>query len=318
MYFPISGVEVNPLIPPLAAFLISAVTSPAGISGSFLLLPFQISYLNFTSPAVSPTNLIFNIVSTPGGLYSFIKEGRMVWPITWVMTAGTIPGVIIGSWLRITKLQDPKVFKLFLGIVMLYLGIVLTLDLLGISIKNTPNSKDEQSPKKFLDINKSFMENCNQPGDLTRVTNKSFSLKKIEYCFMGNTYSCNTSKLFAIALFIGLAGGIYGIGGGALISPFLVSMLSLPVYSIAGVALACNLVNSITGVAVFSLFALSPAIASANISPDWALGILFGTGGLLGTYAGAKAQKYIKEKYIRITIAIIVNLLAISYIMQFF
>ena len=32
-----------------------------GVSGAFLLLPFQVSVLGFTSPAVSPTNLIFNI-----------------------------------------------------------------------------------------------------------------------------------------------------------------------------------------------------------------------------------------------------------------
>lgn len=318
MFFPISGIEVNPIIPPLVAFFISAITSPAGISGSFILLPFQVSYLGFTSPAVSPTNLIYNIVAIPGGLYSFIKEDRMVWPITWVMSAGTIPGVIIGSWLRVSKFQDPKIFKMLLGIVMLYLGIMLTLDLFGVLTKNTVNSIDEQTSKKFLDIEKKNINNFNQPGEFTKVTSKNFSLKKIEYFFMGNVYSCNTLKLIVIALFIGLVGGIYGIGGGALITPFLVSMLSLPIYSIAGAALVCNLINSVTGVIVFSLLELSPAVSSVNVSPDWPLGILFGVGGLLGTYAGARAQKHIKEKYIKTVMAIIVITLAISYIFQFF
>ena len=68
LYFPISGVEANPLVLLLAAFVISLLTSPAGVSGAFLLLPFQVSVLSFTSPAVSPTNLIYNVVSTPGGL----------------------------------------------------------------------------------------------------------------------------------------------------------------------------------------------------------------------------------------------------------
>lgn len=67
MYFPVSGVEVNPLFPLLAAFFISLLTTPAGVSGAFLLLPFQVSVLGFTSPAVSPTNLIYNVVATPGG-----------------------------------------------------------------------------------------------------------------------------------------------------------------------------------------------------------------------------------------------------------
>jgi hypothetical protein len=69
--FPVSGVEVNPIIPPLVAFLVSSMTAPAGVSGAFLLLPFQMSVLNFTSPAVSPTKLIYNmrLYPEPSGIY---------------------------------------------------------------------------------------------------------------------------------------------------------------------------------------------------------------------------------------------------------
>ncbi|MDP3695012.1 MAG: sulfite exporter TauE/SafE family protein, partial [Desulfocapsaceae bacterium] len=65
MYFSVADIEVNPLVPPLVAFVISLFTSMGGVSGAFLLLPFQVSILNFTSPAVSPTNLVFNIVAIP-------------------------------------------------------------------------------------------------------------------------------------------------------------------------------------------------------------------------------------------------------------
>ena len=48
-----------------AAFAVSAVATPAGISGAVLLLPFQVSVLGTPSPAVTPTNLLYNVVSTP-------------------------------------------------------------------------------------------------------------------------------------------------------------------------------------------------------------------------------------------------------------
>ncbi|SHE78321.1 Sulfite exporter TauE/SafE [Desulforamulus putei DSM 12395] len=83
MHFPVSGVDVLPFIPPLVAFLVSSLTASAGVSGAFLLLPFQVSVLHYTSPLVGPTNLIYNIVAIPGGLYRYIKEGRMAWPLTW-------------------------------------------------------------------------------------------------------------------------------------------------------------------------------------------------------------------------------------------
>ena len=43
--FPISGVTTNLLLPPLISLVISFFTSMGGISGAFLLLPFQMSVL---------------------------------------------------------------------------------------------------------------------------------------------------------------------------------------------------------------------------------------------------------------------------------
>jgi len=49
------------------AFVLALVTTPAGVSGVVLVLPVQISVLGVPSPAVTPTNLLYNVFSTPGG-----------------------------------------------------------------------------------------------------------------------------------------------------------------------------------------------------------------------------------------------------------
>ncbi len=49
-----------------AGLLISVVTTPAGVSGAVFLLPVQLSVLGVPSPAVTPTNLLFNVVAGPG------------------------------------------------------------------------------------------------------------------------------------------------------------------------------------------------------------------------------------------------------------
>jgi uncharacterized membrane protein YfcA len=51
-----------------AAFVIAVLAMPAGISGA-VLLPFQVSVLGTPSPAVTPMNLLYNVVATPGPLY---------------------------------------------------------------------------------------------------------------------------------------------------------------------------------------------------------------------------------------------------------
>ena len=232
MYFPVSGVEVNPLVPPLVAFVVSSVTSSAGISGAFLLLPFQVSVLGFVSPSVSPTNLIYNIIAVPGGLYRYIKEGRMAWRLAWVFVLGTLPGVFAGAWIRIKYLPDPKNFKLFIGLVLLYLGIRLVYQIAGCSGRGTDGME-----KKFRDTVSSVKEGTGAkiaaglPPDVT-IKTKRFSLGRVDYEFWGETYSFRTIIVFSLALIVGLIGGIYGIGGGAIIAPLCVSFLRLTVYII--------------------------------------------------------------------------------------
>ncbi len=58
----------------LAAFAIAVTATPAGISGAVLLLPFQVSVLGTPSPAVTPTNLLYNVVATPGVLYRYRRQ----------------------------------------------------------------------------------------------------------------------------------------------------------------------------------------------------------------------------------------------------
>lgn len=321
MFFPISGVDVNPLIPPLVAFLVSSLTAPAGVSGAFLLLPFQVSVLGYTSPSVSPTNLIYNIVAIPGGLYRFIKDKRMAWPLAWVVIIGTLPGVFLGSWVRIFYLPDPRAFKFFVGCVLLYLGVRLLTEFTGGSKKQKAQNK--ALDQKFKDRVAQMKAETNKkiaaglPAEAI-VKTKIFSLKKIEYEFWGETYSFPTMTIFILALFVGLIGGTYGIGGGAIIAPFCVSILGLPVYTVAGAALAGTFLTSIAGVIFYSILATTSVGATANVAPDWLLGALFGVGGLLGTYCGAYIQKYLKEIIVKGIMTALIIFLALRYIVQFF
>ena len=77
-----------------AAFAVSAVATPAGISGAVLLLPFQVSVLGTPSPAVTPTNLLYNVVSTPGALYRYRRQHQTGGRLALILVTGTLPGVI--------------------------------------------------------------------------------------------------------------------------------------------------------------------------------------------------------------------------------
>jgi uncharacterized protein len=111
----------------VAAYLIAALATPAGISGAVLLLPFQVSVLGTPSPAVTPTNLLYNVVATPGGLYRYWRQKQTGGRLALVLIAGTLPGVIAGSVIRVELLPGPRVFDLVVASVLVPLGIWLAL-----------------------------------------------------------------------------------------------------------------------------------------------------------------------------------------------
>jgi len=98
--FPVSGVEVAIWVPPLVALVVSFFTSMGGVSGAFLLLPFQVSVLGYTAPSVSATNQLFNVVAIPAGVWRYLREGRMIWALCFVLLAGSIPGTLVGALIR--------------------------------------------------------------------------------------------------------------------------------------------------------------------------------------------------------------------------
>lgn len=315
--FPVSQVETSIFIPPLVSFCVSVFTSMAGISGAFLLLPFQVSFLNFTTPSVSATNFVYNIVAIPSGVYRYVREGRMVWPLTLMVFIGTIPGVFIGYYLRVLYMPNPRDFKLFVGCVLLYIGLRLLYEM-------TPRSQRRQKEMKALEdkFNQQMEKPKEQrsgkisagiPADAV-VKTISVSLRKVEYEFWGQRFSFNTIGMFLLTFTVGIVGGTYGIGGGAIIAPFCVAVFHLPIYTVAGAALMGTFITSIAGVFFYSMI---PVVTGLPTGPDWHLGALFGFGGFFGMYAGARLQKYVPQKFIKLMLGILITFVAIGYVWQY-
>lgn len=317
MYFPVSGVDISPIIPIGVSFIISLFTSMGGVSGSFLLLPFQISILGFTTPGVSPTNLIYNIIAVPGGVYRYIREGRMAWPLLWLTIAGSMPGIFIGVIIRIRYLYEIRDFKYFVGAVLLYLGARMFYDL-------TPFVGKKIQKARMLE-NKFQAKSHPDSGQRTHIKERNGLIRTVgvtwqryEYKFYGEIFSLNIIKLLVFTFIIGIIGGIYGIGGAAIIAPFLLTFFGLPVYTIAGATLTGNFITSIAGVLFYSFIAHGYTNSGMSISPDWGLGILFGIGGLMGIYLGARLQKYFPARVIKVLLGSVILFLAFVYLFNLY
>ena len=247
-----------------AAFIISAVATPAGISGAVLLLPFQVSVLGTPSPAVTPTNLLYNVVSTPGALYRYWRQHQTGGRLALLLTTGTLPGVITGSVIRVELVPGPRVFDLLVAALLLPLGVWLT----------------AARPARNHDLD--------QPA--------------------GPTRHIPAPVLIALATLTGCIGGIYGIGGGAILSPILIGT-GRPPAEVAPAALASTFVTSLGGVLTFIIL----SIREGSVAPNWPTGIALGIGGIAGGYLGARLQHRLPDTLIRR----IVGILALAIAAQF-
>ncbi|MFF5757425.1 TSUP family transporter [Streptomyces longwoodensis] len=105
--------------------LIAVVTAPVGVSGAVFLLPVQLSVLGVPSPAVTPTNLLFNVVAGPGALLRYRRRGLLNSPLTRRLMAGTLPGVVIGAVVRVFAVPGATVFRVLVAGLLMPLGLWL-------------------------------------------------------------------------------------------------------------------------------------------------------------------------------------------------
>ncbi|MFD3488775.1 sulfite exporter TauE/SafE family protein [Streptomyces sp. NPDC058665] len=248
----------------VAGLLIATLTAPVGVSGAVFLLPVQLSVFGVPNPAVTPTNLLFNVIAGPGALWRYGRTGALRGPLTRRLVAGTLPGVVLGAVIRVFALPGPTVFRLLIAALLLPLGLWLCARTL-------------------------------RPANERTVTAEP-----------------SARSVTALALAVGVVGGIYGIGGGSLLGPILVGR-GLPVARVAPAALAATFATSVVGAATFALLSL---VSSGDVAPDWSLGIACGAGGLIGGYLGARLQPHLPETALRLLLGALATALGALYLAQ--
>jgi hypothetical protein len=249
------------------AFLLTLITTPAGVSGAVLLLPIQLSILHVPSPAVTPTNLLFNVVATPGALLRYRRQGQLTGPLTRRLITGTLPGVIVGSAIHIYFAAGPRAFRILAAAVLIPIGVWL---LLRTYWPRTATSRS------------------------------------------GTEQSMRPRSITGLALVVGVAGGIYGIGGGSILGPILVSS-GMSIVIVAPAALASTFVTSAVGVVTYAVLALT---TTGDVGPNWPLGLTCGVGGLIGGYIGARLQHRLPETGLRTLLGALAVVLGLTYVLQ--
>jgi uncharacterized membrane protein YfcA len=189
-------------------------------------------------------------------------------------------------------------------------------------VRKAPQGTDRaSSEKRFQELVRQYRKRGSASQDsrgksLPAVRVTHFNFKRLGYEFYGEHFDIPIWGVFSLSFIVGIVGGIYGIGGGAIIAPFFVSFFHLPVYTVAGAALMGTFITSVAGVAFYQ--GIAPFYPHMSVAPDWLLGILFGLGGMCGMYLGARCQKYVPAKAIKWMLSGIIVFTALKYMLGYF
>lgn len=278
MYFPVAGVELNPLVPVLVGVIASLIFGQVGLTGGIATLPFMMSVLNFTSPSVSSTNLLFVLISPFGSVYSYWKEKRMLWHLGVVAGLGGVLGSFFGPMIRVGPLGDITKFKVLFGVLLGLVGLRLLL-------------------KKHMEIG------------IGRIERSTGSLSRQDFIFSDNSYAYPPVFVFFGGVIAGTISTTFGLGTGFILVPFYTTVLRLPIYAVAGSALLSTLIISTAGAVVYS--SLSTSISTV---PDVRLGLLLGVGGVLGGFMSAKVQRRVSSNTLHKALGATLFLWAMTYL----
>lgn len=223
-------------------------------------------------------------MATPLGVMRYIKNKRMLAPLTKVLCYSSVPGVILGVVSRIYFFKNETLFRYFCFALILALSLKLLF-----SIKSNKTNPD------------AAIEDVRDEKGI------------ISYSFSGDKFEIQYNKIAITGFSVGFIGGMYGIGGAALITPILSGFFLLPVYTISGSTLLANCVNSLVGLAGFVF--INFFLKGNSINVDFTLGIVMGIAGLTGVYLGSCIQNRVPERIIKYILFIMMLFTAVKLIL---
>jgi uncharacterized membrane protein YfcA len=283
MYFPISGVHLNPIYLVVIGFIIGVLGGFFGVGGSFL-----------TSPALFAAGLPMNyVVGTDlahivGKSIVAARTHRVLGNIDLKLAAIMVIGTIAGSEAGVQAIEILKKG----AHVELVVGVVSIVVFTGISLFCAWESLTA------LRLNKLGDQKSGQKQDVTAIDGFAKALQRIKLApNVSLPHSGIESISFWAILFVSFIGGIFSgfLGGGAgyVRMPSMVYLLGIPTHIAVGTDLFEIIISASYGTVRHAM----------NGNVDIVIALVMQTGAALGARIGANLTQYFTGPRIRLAFA---------------
>ena len=314
--FPIAGVRVPIWHLVWMGVWTGYTLALVGEASGIFALPYTMSVLQFSSPAVSPTTQILTLFNPLGALFGFRRNRQ--WNLDfalWVCVGGAA-GALIGPFVRLTLLSDVKPFTFVVGLALVFVGGHLCVAAArGFLSRHSGEGIDA----RFRAQAQAHRDAGRAPAGVppgTPIETVSKSGNHITLSFWGETWTVRPSALFIIGFGVGIISSALGVGGGFLLVPILAMIYHLPMYVVVAATIPYVIVLSLVALITYS--GIVPAITGISIAPEWAWGLFAASGGILGSWAAAKTQRFVPEYSLKVMLGAITGFAGLLYVLDMF
>ncbi|AEF94786.1 protein of unknown function DUF81 [Desulfotomaculum nigrificans CO-1-SRB] len=125
--------KYNAITPFLAGLVVAIISASLGVGGGFLLVPFMTSVMGFPMYIVAGTSVLSILVSSLTSIANYLSMGsKMDLTFLAIELVGVAIGTVIAA--QVSKYINARYLKMFLAVLLLYIGIKYVVLLWGIKI----------------------------------------------------------------------------------------------------------------------------------------------------------------------------------------
>lgn len=278
IYLPIAEMAVEAESIFLLSAFVGVLSGIFGVGGGFLTTPFLI-FTGIPPTIAVGTQACQIVASSVAGSLGHLRRGNVDIKMGFIMTIGGFIGSIIGIF--IFGILD------FLGQIDLAISLLYIVFLGSIGMLMMVESSTSFFNKK-KDIRKEF----NSTGVSPFIMSLPYKMR-----FPRSRLFISALVPGGIGFVSGLLASVLGIGGGFLLVPAMIYILGMPPLLVAGTALFQ---------VIFTTACATIMHAAMNQNIDIVLGLVLIVGGVIGAQIGVMFARFIKGRYARIVLALLI------------
>jgi uncharacterized membrane protein YfcA len=251
----------------LFGFLIGIIASLAGVGGGIFIVPVLTFFYDFKVNSATATSLTAIIFTAIAATINYSRQNRIFYKTGLILVITTAPGAYLGAWLA--TIMEEHLLGLIFGSFLILVAIRMIISTLRkkTQTKNLPTKTDSEL-----------------------IKSKKTIIIGISLSFFG-----------------GIASGLLGIGGGALIVPIMVVVMGMPIHYATATSMFTMIFTSISGVTKYYQSDLI----------NFPVALILASGTIIGAQVGAYTSKKISGRNLSLIFGIMLIAAGINMILKF-